>query len=201
MLASVLSQWYHIRSIDVHPLYRLPPDPANPNHYLGPADTNIQVGVKLEFHGPNGRATVFFGNKSASSSITGLASSCTASDGVRPLAGPFEASRPQQPRWLTGWLLAFHDIIDRLKSPFRPHHFQSFHQPIPTRHSPRAQGAGSTPTRWPPWWPRSSRSSSSSTRSAATSSTRPPRWTSPSSVPTGPFKLSSFHRSNETETK
>jgi len=46
-------------------------------------DTNIQVGVKLEFHGPNGRATVFFGNKSAGSSITGLASSCTASDGCR----------------------------------------------------------------------------------------------------------------------
>eukprot|EP00667_Euglena_gracilis_P001518 EG_transcript_1519 len=39
-------------------------------------DANLQVGVKLEFHGPNGRATVFFGNKSAGSQVTGLSSNC-----------------------------------------------------------------------------------------------------------------------------
>eukprot|EP00668_Euglena_longa_P034438 GGOE01044249.1.p1 GENE.GGOE01044249.1~~GGOE01044249.1.p1 ORF type:complete len:1043 (+),score=273.23 GGOE01044249.1:467-3130(+) len=42
-------------------------------------DANLQVGVKLEFHGPNGRATVFFGNKSVASQVTGLASNCVSS--------------------------------------------------------------------------------------------------------------------------
>jgi len=59
-------------------------------------DANLQVGVKLEFHGPNGRAIVYFGNKTAGSSITGLASTCTAPGGgcriaansVAPMVAP-----------------------------------------------------------------------------------------------------------------